>query len=256
MRGVKKVVPVGDSGRRRRRRQFLERQDRARRPADRLGRGPERQGHQRHDRRHAEGGARRRAGLCRQQGGRCQGGARRRGESGRGGLQLPLPEPRADGADERHRALYAGKMRGLVPDAERRGDARGGCRSVRPAGREMRRLQAAARRRVRPARRLHRLCAPGGADRDADAGHAGQAAVDARRGHDARLLSPDHAMQIARRAGCGRQSRRPADAHFRAVDPGRRLSAELEGRHGPGRVPGPQPGRGRSRVRLQHPERC
>ena len=125
---------------------------------------------------------------------------RRCGESGGGGLQLPLPEPLADGADEHHRALYAGKMRGLVSDAERRGDTCRDCRGLGPAGREMRRLQAAARRRVRPARRLHRLCAPGGADRDADAGDAGQAAVDARRGHDARLLSPDNAMQTARRA--------------------------------------------------------
>ena len=32
--------------------------------------------------------------------------ARRRGEEGRGGLQLSLPEPRHHGADERHRALY------------------------------------------------------------------------------------------------------------------------------------------------------
>ena len=59
--------------------------------------------------------------------------------------------------------------------------------------------KTAARRRLRPAR-PHRLCAAGGTDRDADAGHAGQADLDARRGHDARPLSPDHAMQAARRA--------------------------------------------------------
>ncbi len=37
-----------------------------------------------------------------------------------GGLHLSLPEPRRHGADERHGALYAGQMRGLVRHAERR----------------------------------------------------------------------------------------------------------------------------------------
>ena len=73
----------------------------------------------------------------------------------------------------------------------------------------------------------HRLCAPGGADREADAGHAGQAAMDARRGHDARLLSPDHAMQAARRARCGGQSRRAAHAHLRAIDPAPRCCRRI-----------------------------
>jgi len=54
---------------------------------------------------------------------------------------------------------------------------------------KMRRQQAAARRRFRPAR-PDRLCAAGRADRQADAGHADQAAVDARRGHDARRYHP------------------------------------------------------------------
>src|SRR5205809_943395 len=35
-------------------------------------------------------------------------------------------------------------------------------------------------------------------------------------------------MQIARRAGRSRQSRRVADAHFRAIDPGRRPAAEQD----------------------------
>ena len=42
----------------------------------------------------------------------------------------PVPEPRDDGADERDRALHARQMRGLVPDAERRGDAGRGGRSA------------------------------------------------------------------------------------------------------------------------------
>ena len=56
-----------------------------------------------------------------------------------------------------------------------------------------------ARRRLRPAR-PDRLCPAGGRDRQADAGHADQAVVVARRGHDARPLSSDHAMQDDRRA--------------------------------------------------------
>ena len=60
------------------------------------------------------------AGLCRQRERRRQGRARRRRQESRGGLQLSLPEPRHDGAAERHRALYRGQMRGLVRHAERR----------------------------------------------------------------------------------------------------------------------------------------
>ena len=45
-----------------------------------------------------------------------------------------------------------------------------------------------ARRRLRPAR-PRRLCHPGGADRQADAGHAGQADLVARRGHAARAAT-------------------------------------------------------------------
>ena len=81
------------------------------------------------------------AGLRRQPERRRQGRDRRRRQEGRGGLRLSLPEPRHHGADERHRALYAGQMRGLVRHAERRGGVRGGAGSLRPAGREMRRAQ-------------------------------------------------------------------------------------------------------------------
>ena len=47
-----------------------------------------------------------------------------RGQEGRGGLQLSLPEPRRDGAAQRHRALHRGQMRGLVRHAERRSGVR------------------------------------------------------------------------------------------------------------------------------------
>ena len=83
---------------------------------DRLGRGPERQGLERDDRRDAEGRPRRRPGLRGQPERRRQGRHRRRGQEGRGGLRVSVPEPRADGADERHGALHA------------RTAARSGCR--------------------------------------------------------------------------------------------------------------------------------
>ena len=97
-------------------------------------------------------------------------------------------------------ALYTrGQMRGLVRHAERRSRFRRYGGSLRPAVREMRRLQADARRRLRP-QRQYRLCAAGGCHRQADAGHADQAVVVARRRHAARRLSPDHPVQDDRRA--------------------------------------------------------
>ena len=87
MKGVKKVVKVGDNADRRRRRHLVARQDRARRLADRLGRRRQRQGHQRIDCEVARGRLRPlAAGLCRQREWRRQGGARRRRQEDRGGL--------------------------------------------------------------------------------------------------------------------------------------------------------------------------
>lgn len=77
------------------------------------------------------------------------------------------------------------------------GDAGG----FRAFGRQMRRAQADARRRLRPSR-PDRLRPAGGADRQANAGHAGQVAVVARRRHAARHVSPDHAVQIDRGLRC------------------------------------------------------
>ena len=114
MPGVKKVVQVGEAGVAVIADTFWQRQDRDRRAADRLGRRPERQGVERHDRRVAQGRARR-PDLRRQQERRRQGRDRRGGEEGRGGLQLSVPEPRHHGADERHRALYARQVRGVGP---------------------------------------------------------------------------------------------------------------------------------------------
>ena len=94
----------------------------------------------------------------------------------------PYQNHATHGAAERHGALHGGQMRGLVRHAKWRGGVRGDAGGVRPAGRQMRRAQADARRRLRPAR-PDRLRPPGGSDRQADAGHADQAALVARRGH-------------------------------------------------------------------------
>ena len=169
----------------------------------------------------AEGGTRRDGRSFRRQQGRrrCEGRAQRCRQEGRGGLQLPLPEPRHHGADERHGAVDARQVRGLDPDPERRGGAGRGLRGLRPADREMRRAQDPSRRRLRPARRLPRLRPPGGRDREADAGHADQADLDARGGHDPRGLSPRDAMQARRRPRRQGQPDGAAHAHLRPVDP-------------------------------------
>ncbi len=174
----------------------------------------------------------------------------------RGGLFVPAPEPRDDGADERDGAMDAGALRGVDTDAERRGGARRRLRSRGPAARQVRRLQASAGRRVRPARRRPRLGAPGRRDREGDAGHAGEAPLDARRGHDARPLSPGDAMQADRRPRRGRQRDRAPHAHLGPVDRRGDLSAEHQGRQGPGRVPGSQSARGPRRRSATRSRTC
>ncbi len=179
------------------------------------------------------------AGLHRQPERRRQGRDRRRRQEGRSGLQLSLPEPRADGADERHGALYAGQMRGLVRYAERRS---GLCRragSVGVAGRKVRGTQAHPRRWLWPARH-DRLRPAGSSHRQADAGHTRQAAVVARRGHGARQVSSGHAMQNDRGLRCRQQSHGAARQIVRSIDPVHGASGGASERHGYGRVPGPQ----------------
>ena len=171
-------------GGRGRRRHLVAREDGARRAADRVGLRPQRDGVERGVRRRAEGGPRREGRGGRQRERRRARGDRGRAEADRGRVLVPAPEPRDDGADERDGALDAGALRGLDADAERRGRARRGRRSVGPAGRAVRCLQDAPGRRLRPARRGAGLGAPGGADREGDARHAGQADLVARGGHD------------------------------------------------------------------------
>jgi len=104
--------------------------------------------------------------------------------------------------------------------------------------REMRCPQGDARRRLRPSHRA-RLCPAGGPDRQADAGHAGQAAVVTRRGHDARQISSGHPVQADRRVRCRQQSDWPAYADLGPVGFCQHHAPGAERRHGPVRVPGP-----------------
>ena len=179
---------------------------------------------------------------------------RRRGQEGRGGLLLSVPEPRRHGADERDRALHGGQVRGLGPTQNGEAALRRRRRSVRPAGRQMRRVQDAISAAASAGAAAHDYVQPGGADRQADAGHAGQAALVARRGHDARPLPSDHAVQADRRLRCQQQPDRAAHAHFRPVDPRRRhpqragRTARIRRRS---RASTPA---GRKAVRLHHPE--
>ena len=108
MKGVKKVVQVGDTAVA----VVADTWWHAKTALDALpivwDEGDECQGLERIDRQVARGRPRRRAaGLRRQPERRRQGRDRRRGEDDRGGLRLPVPEPRHHGADERHRALHA-----------------------------------------------------------------------------------------------------------------------------------------------------
>ena len=81
-------------------------------------------------------------------------------------------------------ALYtADKCEVWGADSERGGGARGDVGGVGPADRQMRCAQDHMRRRLWPPG-PGRLCPPGGGDRKADAGHADQAHLVARGGHD------------------------------------------------------------------------
>ena len=100
------------------------------------------------------------------------------------------------------------------------------------------------RRRVRTARGLPRLRDPGRPDRQADTRHTGEASVVARGGHDARPLSPGHAVQVGRRVRCQQQPHRAAHAYFGAIDPQRRAAGGPPAGPRPAGVPGAQPERG------------
>ena len=119
----------------------------------------------------------------------------------------------------------AGQVRGVGPDAGRRGFVRGNARRVRPAGRQVRGAPDRPRRRLRPARRVPGLRASGCPHRQGDAGHPDQAALVARGRHGAGPVSPGHDGQDGRRARQGQQPDRPAHPPVGAVDPRERASA-------------------------------
>ena len=140
MPGVKKVVRLRRHGGGRGGGHLVARQDRARRRQGRMGQRPQSRkvSSADIDKMLSEGLDADQAFVAQPEG-RRQGRDRGRGKEGRGRLRLPVPEPRLHGADERDRALHGGPVHGLVPDAERRGRARRGDRSRRPAARQVRR---------------------------------------------------------------------------------------------------------------------
>src|SRR6267143_1952265 len=87
----------------------------------------------------------------------------------------------------------------------------------RAAGKRVR-APGTARRRIRAPRRLAGLRSPGRADRQGDGKHAGEAAVDARGRHAARLLSPAQPGAHEGWPRCVGQSRSVVRARFGAVD--------------------------------------
>ena len=175
MKGVKKVMKVGDTGVA----VVADTWWHAKTALDALpiewDKGPNEKVSSATDRQVAGGGSHRRAWLRRQPERRRQGRHCRRGQEGRSGLRLSVPEPRLHGADERYGDLYGGQVRGMGTDARRPGIVRGRARGVGPAGQQMRGVQAPPRRRLRPARRVPGLRSPGRHHRQGDARHAGEA---------------------------------------------------------------------------------
>ena len=164
--------------------------------------GPNAQGLERLDRRDAQGRPRRRTGLRRQSERRRQSGASpaRPRRSRRSTPIRTRTTPRMEPMNAT--ALYTpDKCEVWVPHAERRSGVRrsGLAASGLPADKcDVHKMHA--RRRLRPARRVPATtCTQAVLHRQADARHAGQAALVARRGHGARPLPPGHAVQAGRR---------------------------------------------------------
>ena len=198
-----------------RRRHLVAREAGAGRAADRLGRGPERQGLQRRHRRDREGGPRRQRGLRRQQSGDAKAAIAGAAKTVEAIYCVSVPEPRAHGADERHGALDRGSVRGLGGDAERRGRARRRGGGLRPAGREMRvyklLLGGGFGRRGRRTTSAGRAVAkemPGA--RSSSSGRARRTCSTA--------ATTRSRSEARRRPGQAGQPCRPAHAHLRPID--------------------------------------
>ena len=174
-------------------------EDRARRAADRLGRGRQRIPVERDHRRAPQGGAHRGRHQRRPSQRRRAEGDRGRGQEGRGGLQHAVPRPCVHGADERHGQDLGRQGRGVGAEPERGGVA---CRPVgglRRSARQLRGLPPRPRRRLRPARRHAGLRPPGGGDRQEFPRRPDQADLEPRGGPGARLLPADLAVPAVRR---------------------------------------------------------
>ena len=199
MPGVKKVVQVGDDAVAVVADTWWRRQDRARSAADRLGRGRERQSLQRHrSPQWLKEGLDAEQAFVGNKAGDAKAALAGARESGRGGLLLSRTRTTRTMEPMNATALYTADKcevwcptqngeAALAAVAEASGLPVGKCDVYKIIW-----------RRLRPAR-PDRLCAPGGGYRQADARHAGQADLDARRGHDARRLSSGHAVQADRR---------------------------------------------------------
>ena len=232
MPGVKKVVAGRRHRRRRGRRHLVAGQDGARCAADRVGRGPERRPLQRADRRDAEGRAGRPA---RPSSATRPATSKRRSPARRKRVEAVYGYPYQHHAtmEPMNATALCTTERCEVWTATQNAEAALATASTAagPADRQVRRLPAPPRRRLRPAVAEPRLRAPGRPDRQADARHAGQADLVARGGHAARALPSGHPVQAARRARRRRQPRRAAHADLRPVDPGRRQPAGPAERH-------------------------
>ena len=176
----------------------------------------------------AQGRARRRAGLRRQPERRRQ-GRHRQARPRRSRRSTPIPyQNHACMEPMNATALYtADKCEVWGPTQNGEAALRGGRGSVRPAGRQSatstRSISAAASAGAARSTTTSRQAV---LHRQADAGHAGEAALVARGGHGARPLPPGHAVQADRRLRRQQQPDRPAHAALGPVDPRRRASAE------------------------------
>ncbi len=156
---------------------------------------------------------------------------RRRGAPYRADLPRALSRARDDGADQLHGARRRRQGRGVGADAGAGPGANDGRRSRRRRRRRRHRPRHLPRRRLRPPAR-RRLRRPGGAHRRRDRRPTGAAGVVARRGPDARLLSPGRGRDPARRP----RRRRLAD-HAAGDERRRRDHAALDRARRPVRSP-------------------
>ena len=163
-RGVKKVVQVGDTAVAVVADTWWNAKTALDAAADRPGTRARTRRSPGEHRQHAQGGLDAEQAFVGNQTGDAKQGDRRRGEEGRGGLRLPVPEPRLHGADERDGALHGGQVRGVGArrrTARRRWPRPPSAPACRPTSARCYKMQP--RRRLRPARRVPGLRDAGGA---------------------------------------------------------------------------------------------